>query len=136
MQTGDGGTGEAIPAAPVANDGTEKPRIRAVMSNDKLEMVCNTLLIPANMKQFGFMLGLTKSGRARPRSGEVIAAFCKYLNEHDRVKIAGWFVGEDAMSNWLKEIRKLAEEGKKRCKCSERTFQRSRPITVSYPSSA
>ena len=56
--------GEAIPAAPVANESTEKPCIRAVMSPEKLEMVCNTLLIPANMKQFGFMLGETKSGRS------------------------------------------------------------------------
>jgi hypothetical protein len=93
---------------------TEKPRIRAVMSPDKLEMVCNTLMIPTNMKQCGFMLGLTKTGRARPRSGEVIAAFCKYLNNSDRVKIAGWFVGEDAMGNWIKEIRKLAEEAETR----------------------
>ena len=84
------------------------------MSPDKLEMVCNTLMIPTNMKQFGFMLGLTKTGRARPRSGEVIAAFCKYLNNSDRVKIAGWFVGEDAMGNWIKEIRKLAEEAETR----------------------
>ena len=63
---------------------------------------------------FGFMLGLTKTGRARPRSGEVIAAFCKYLNNSERVKIAGWFVGEDAMGNWIKEIRKLAEEAETR----------------------
>jgi hypothetical protein len=59
----------------LSNVGTEKPRIRAVMSPDKLEMVCNTMMIPTNMKQFGFMLGLTKKGRARPRSGEVIATF-------------------------------------------------------------
>ena len=36
------------------------------------------------------------------------------LNEHDRVKIAGWFVGADAMSNWIKEIRKLADEAEAR----------------------
>ena len=114
METCCGGTGEANYAAPVANEGTEKPRIRAVMSPDKLEMVCNTMMIPTNMKQFGFMLGLTKTGRARPRSGEVITAFCKYLNDSERVKIAGWFVGEDAMSNWIKEIRKMAEEAETR----------------------
>jgi hypothetical protein len=38
MQAVDGGTGETIPAAPIANEGTDKCRIRAVMSNDKLEM--------------------------------------------------------------------------------------------------
>lgn len=114
MDAGNGGSGEAIPAVPAANDCTARPRVRAVMSSDKLEMVCNTLLMPSNMKQFGFMLGLTKTGRARPRSGEVISAFCKYLNENERVKIAGWFVGEDAMSNWIKEIRKLAEEAQAR----------------------
>ena len=94
MEIGSGGTGEAIPAAPVPNEGTEtvKNRIRAVLSSDKLEMVCRTLLIPSNMKQFGFMLGLTKNGRMRPRSGDVIKAFCKYLNESERVKLAGWFV--------------------------------------------
>ena len=116
MEIGSGGTGEAIPAAPVPNEGTEtvKNRIRAVLSSDKLEMVCRTLLIPSNMKQFGFMLGLTKNGRMRPRSGDVIKAFCKYLNESERVKLAGWFVGEDAMTNWIKEIRKLAEEAENR----------------------
>ena len=60
MQTGDGGLMEAIPAPPVAIEGTEKPGIRAVLSPDELEMVCNTLRIPMNMQQFGFMLGLTK----------------------------------------------------------------------------
>ena len=92
-------TAEAIPAAPVANESSEKTRKdpRAVISNDKLEMVCNTLRIPANLKQFGFMLGLTKQGRARPRSGQVIARFCQFLNSSERVKAAGWTVGEDAM---------------------------------------
>ena len=32
------------------------------------------------------------------------------MNESYRVKAAGWFVGKDAMSNWIKEIRKLAAE--------------------------
>ena len=105
MEIDSGGTGGAIPAAPVPNEGTEtvKNRIRAVLSSDKLEMVCRTLLIPSNMKQFGFMLGVTKQGRMRPRSGDVIKAFCKYLNESERVKLAGWFVGEDAMTNGIKK---------------------------------
>jgi hypothetical protein len=109
-------TAEAIPAAPVANESSEKTRKdpRAVISNDKLEMVCNTLRIPANLKQFGFMLGLTKQGRARPRSGQVIARFCQFLNSSERVKAAGWTVGEDAMSNWIKKIRQLAEEAEHR----------------------
>jgi hypothetical protein len=62
MKTCCGGTGEANTAAPVANEGTKKPHIRAFMSPDKLEMVCNTMMIPTNMKQFGFMLGPTKKG--------------------------------------------------------------------------
>jgi hypothetical protein len=85
METCSGGTGKANPAAPVAIMGTEKPRIRADMSPDNLEMVCNTIMIPTDMNQFGFMLGLTKTGRARPRSGEVIGTFCKYLNDSERV---------------------------------------------------
>ena len=82
MESGSGGAGAANPTVPVPTEGNERPRVRAVMSPDKLEMVCNTLLIPTNMKQLGFMLGLTKTGRARPRSGEVILAFCKYLNNN------------------------------------------------------
>ncbi len=65
METCCGGTGEANPAAPIANEGTKKSRIRAAMSLDKLEMVCNRdtmMMIPTNMKQFGFMLGPTKKG--------------------------------------------------------------------------
>ncbi len=54
------------------------------------------------MKQFGVM-----------ESGECVAAFCKFLNDSQRVKDAGWFVGEDAMSNWIKEIRKLDEDRQK-----------------------
>jgi hypothetical protein len=74
MEGADALTTEMNSAAPVANESAEKTKKdpRAVISNDKLEMVCNTLLIPANTKQFGFMLGLTKQGRARPRSGQVI----------------------------------------------------------------
>ncbi len=105
MELGSSGTREAIPAAPVPNEGTEtlKNHIRAVLYPDKQEMVCSTLVIP--FKHFRFMLGVTKAGLLRPRSGYAIKVFCKYLNKSERVKIAGWFVGEDAMTNWIKEIR-------------------------------
>jgi hypothetical protein len=36
------------------------------------------------------------------------------LNHNERVKNAGWYVGEDAMSHWIKEIRKFAEEAEAR----------------------
>ncbi len=66
MEIGSGGTGEAIPAAPVPYESTEtlKNRIRAVLSPDKLEMVCHTLLIPSNMKQFGFILAIAWCDKA------------------------------------------------------------------------
>ena len=66
------------------------------------------------MKQFGFMLGVTKTGRAKPKSCEFVKDFCKLLNDSQRVKDAGWFVGGDAMNNWIREIRKLAAEAQKR----------------------
>jgi hypothetical protein len=64
MEGVDALTAEVNSAAPLANESTEKTKKdpRAVFSNDKLEMVCNILQIPANTKQFGFMLGLTKQG--------------------------------------------------------------------------
>ena len=114
METGEGGAGAANSAAPVPNAAVEKNRVRAVMSPDKLELVCNTLLNPDNMKQFGFMLGVTKTVRAKPKSGDIVKEFCKFLNDSQRVKDAGWFVGDDAMNSWIKEIRKLAAEAQKR----------------------
>ena len=39
---------EALPAAPVTNDSSEKARFRVDMSKSKLEMVC---LIPTNLRQ-------------------------------------------------------------------------------------
>ncbi len=83
-----------------------------MMSPDKVELVCNTLLIPANTKQFGFMLGLTRSLRTRPKSGEVVTAFVKVVNNSKQVEDAGWFVGDDAIKNCIQEIRKLADNAK------------------------
>ena len=80
METAAGGAGEANSNAPVANAGAEKPQVISVMSPDKMEMVCNTLLNANNMRKFGFMLGVTPTGRARPKSGGYVTDFCKFLN--------------------------------------------------------
>ena len=60
------------------------------------------------MKQFGYMLGVSESGRARPSSTKFIADFAKFVNNSKHLKFDGFFIGNDAMSGWIKEIRKIA----------------------------
>ena len=78
------------------------------MSNERLEIVASTFRVRANMKQFGYMLGVSKSGGARPSSNKFIADFAKFMNNSKHPKFDGYFIGNDAMSGWIKEIRKIA----------------------------
>ena len=57
----------AEPAAdqPTEIQGTVPVLKRALETNDRLELVANTLMLQDNMKQFGYMLGVTDKGRAR-----------------------------------------------------------------------
>ena len=69
-------------------------------------------MLQDNMKQFGYMLGVTDKGRARNNSGKCLESFVKYLNNTklQHPLLAGYFIGADAMAAWIKTIRKIAQD--------------------------
>ena len=91
---------ETVSELPAEDQASTTGLKRAVMSNERLEIVASTLRVRANMKQFGHMLGVSKSGRARPSSNKFIADFAEFMNNSKHPKFDCFFVGNDAMSGW------------------------------------
>ena len=118
----------AEPAAdqPTEIQGTVPVLKRALETNDRLELVANTLMLQDNMKQFGYMLGVTDKGRARKNSGKCIESFVKFLNntKPQHPVLAGYFIGDDAMAAWIKNIRKIAQDESKRRKDNAENLKR------------
>ena len=105
----------------VAEDGAVPSSKRAVMTNDRLELIANTLMEPNNMRQFGIVLRTTAKGQAAKGSGPTFKAFQNYINQKNHTVLSGCQIGEDALKSWIKQIQLLAsEEGKRRAALGER----------------
>ena len=59
---------------------------RAVMTNDRLELVANTLMEPNNMRQFGIVLKTTPKGQAAQGSGPTFTSLRNHIPEKSSSK--------------------------------------------------
>ncbi len=91
------------------------------MTNDRLELIANTLMEPNNMRQFGIVLKTTAKGQAAKGSGPTFKSFQNFINQKNHPVLSGCQIGEDALKSWIKQIQHLAsEEGKRREALGER----------------
>jgi hypothetical protein len=93
---------------------------RAKMTNERIQLVANTLMLEGNMRQFGHILKSNAKGHFAQGSKKYFEAFANLLNSKDHPLLRGCFVGVEALQNWIKEVKNLAQtESKRRSSESE-----------------
>jgi hypothetical protein len=94
---------------------------RAVMTNDRLELIVNALMERNNMRQFRIVLRTTTKGQAAKGSGPTFKTFQNYINQKNHPVLSRFQIGEDTLKSWIRQIQLLAsKEGKRLAALGER----------------
>jgi len=70
---------------------------RAKMTNERIQLVANTLMLEGNMRQFGHILRSNAKGHFAQGSKKYFEAFAKLLNSKNHPLLHGCFVGVEAL---------------------------------------
>ena len=81
---------------------------RAKMTNDRIQLVANTLMEEGNMRQYGLILKSTAKGHSAKGSKEQLSKFAQFLNAKNHPVLQGCHLGVDALQNWIKQMRNYA----------------------------
>jgi len=81
---------------------------RAKMTNDRIQLVANTLMEEGNMRQYGLILKSTAQGHSAKGSKEQLSKFAQFLNAKNHPVLQGCHLGVDALQNWIKQMRNYA----------------------------